>query len=158
MDYTIFKPLNKFTKMKKENYSCSLTANTTASQATKGISNVCGWWAKNFEGSAQKAGDIFTVRFGETFVTFTVAELIPGKKIVWHVKDCFLHWQNDKTEWTGTDVVFDIAEKNNATQINFTHIGLVPEVECYQTCIKGWHQYVKESLPKLLMEHKGLPS
>jgi hypothetical protein len=38
------------------------------------------------------------------------------------------------------------------------HIGLVPEIECYTSCVKGWDQYVKGSLFKLLTEGKGLPN
>ena len=34
---------------------------------------------------------------------------MPGKKVVWHVLDCYLHWLKDKTEWKDTDVVFDIS-------------------------------------------------
>ncbi|MEP7110763.1 MAG: hypothetical protein ABI760_22405 [Ferruginibacter sp.] len=80
-----------------------------------------------------------------------------GEKIVWHVTDCFLHWLKDKTEWKNTDVVFEISEKENSTQINFTHIGLSPEVECFEVCVKGWDQYVKGSLVKLLTTSKGQP-
>ncbi len=52
---------------------------------------------------------------------------------------------------------FEISTKDNSTQIHFTHIGLVPEVECYDMCVKGWDQYVKGSLLKLITEGKGQP-
>ena len=144
--------------MKKQDYNCSITANITAKEAIKGISCVSDWWAKHFEGSSQNLGDVFTVRFGETFVTFKITEIIADTKIVWAVTDCYLHWLKDKTEWKDTKVVWEIFEKNNSTQVNFTQIGLVPEIECYASCIKGWDQYVKGSLLKLLTEKKGLPN
>ena len=50
-----------------------------------------------------------------------------------------------------------ISTKDNLTQINFTHIGLVPEVECYDMCVKGWDQYVKGSLLKFITEGEGQP-
>lgn len=140
-----------------KNYRCEFTANVTAKEAFKGISRVSEWWAKNFEGSAQNLNDVFTVRFGETFVTFKLTEVIPDAKVVWTITDCYLHWLKDKTEWTNTKVVWEISEKNKSTEINFTHVGLVPEIECYEACIKGWDEYVKGSLPKLLTENKGLP-
>jgi hypothetical protein len=31
------------------------------------------------------AGDSFTVRFGETFIDFTVSKFLPYKKVVWNV-------------------------------------------------------------------------
>jgi hypothetical protein len=38
-----------------------------------------------------------------------------------------------------------------------THIGLVPGVECYEDCKKGWNFYVGESLFRWMTEGKGLP-
>ena len=144
--------------MKKQNYECSITANTSAHRAFESINHVIQWWAKNLEGKSEKQNDVFTVHFGETFVTFKVAESIPDKKISWHVTDCYLHWLEDKKEWNNTDVVFEILPENNSTKINFTHIGLQPQVECYNDCVKGWDQYVKGSLLELMTNDKGQPS
>jgi hypothetical protein len=116
------------------------------------------WWAKNFEGSAARAGDIFTVRFGSTFVTFLVAEMVPGRKVVWQVTDCFLHWPQDKTEWRHTKCVWELELSEGVVQINFTHVGLAPEVECYENCRKGWDQHIKGSLLSLLVNGKGMPA
>ena len=143
--------------MKKQNYHCSITANVSVKEAIENINHVSAWWTENFEGHSEKLNDIFTVRFGETFVTFKVIEVIAGKKIVWQVTDCYLHWLKDKKEWNDTKLLWEISTVNNLTQINFTHIGLAPEIECYDNCVKGWDQYVKGSLLKLITEGKGLP-
>ena len=143
--------------MKKQDYNTIITTDKTAKQAFKSISNVSKWWTENLEGQSQKLDDIFTVRFGETFVAHKIVEVVPDKKVVWQVTDCYLHWLKDKKEWKGTRMSFEVSTKNNSTQINFTHIGLVPEIECYDGCAKGWNQYVKESLFKLITEGKGLP-
>jgi len=143
--------------MKNENYNCTITANITANEAFNGICKVTEWWSKNIDGNTGKLNDVFTYHPNDTWVTFRITEYIPGKKIVWHVTDCYLHFQNDKTEWKNTDVVFDISANGNSTQINFTHIGLVPEAECYAGCVKGWDQYFKGSLLKLLATGKGQP-
>ena|SRR5882762_3558669 len=138
-------------------YHCSITTTNTAKEAFENICDVSAWWATNFEGSAKKPGDLFTVRFGETFVTFQINEAIPEKKVEWYVTDCNLHWLRDKKEWKDTKIVWEISSKNNTTQIDMTHVGLVPGVECYDTCENGWDHFVKESLFKLLTENKGLP-
>jgi hypothetical protein len=39
-----------------------------------------------------------------------------------------------------------------------THIGIVPSVECYDSCEKGWDLYIKESLFKYINEGRGIPS
>ena len=43
----------------------------------------------------------------------------------------------NKKEWNNTEVVFEISSESNKTKIHFTHIGLVPGVECYAACEKG---------------------
>ncbi len=143
--------------MNQQNYQCSITAGITPHEAFEYINRVNEWWAKNFEGSAEKLNDVFTVRFGETFVTFKVAESIPGKKIAWKVTDCYLPWLKNKTEWNGTTVLFEIVPLGDETRITMTHIGLVPEVECFGACEAGWNKHFKGSLFKLLTEHAGVP-
>lgn len=142
---------------KEQDYYVSISANATAQEAFKSINNVPGWWTKNFEGHSEKPNDIFTVRFGETFITSKIVELIPDKKIVWHVIDCNKHWLKNRKEWKDTKMSWEISTENNVTQISFTHIGLVPGIECYNGCEKAWNFYVKESLFKLLNEGKGMP-
>ena len=60
-----------------------------------------------------------------------ITEFVPGKKVVWHMRGCRINFVKDKTEWNGTDVVFEIARKGNKTELRFTHVGLVPAIECY---------------------------
>jgi hypothetical protein len=143
--------------MNQQNYNCTIVVNNTPEEAFESINRVSAWWTKNLEGSSQKLHDVFTVRFGETFVTATIIESIPDKKILWHIRDCYLHWLKDKMEWKDTKISWEISNKNNSTTISMTHIGLVPEIECYQQCEKGWNFYVGESLFKLITEHEGLP-
>jgi len=143
--------------MEQQNYHCSITANITAKEAFEGINNVSEWWAKKLEGSLQKLNDVFTTRFGETFVTFKVIEFIPHKKIVWLVTDCNLHWISDKKEWNDTRISFEISTKGDSTRIDMTHFGLFPGRECFNDCEVGWNHHIKESLSMLLTQHEGLP-
>jgi hypothetical protein len=103
----------------------------TPDEAYAKIANVGGWWAKRFKGKALNMNDTFTVEFGETKVAFEITEAMPGKKVVWKVTDCYLHWLNDKTEWKGTTIVWDITATNGTTKIDMTHVGLKPGIECY---------------------------
>ena len=77
--------------------------------------------------------------------------------LVWKVTDCNLHWIKAKKEWKNTEVVFEISSENNKTTIDFTHVGLVPGVECYNDCEVGWNGHVTSSLAKLINEGKGNP-
>jgi hypothetical protein len=144
--------------MKKQDYNASLTVDVTPHEAFKSINSVTKWWTENLEGSSRKLNDEFTVRFDDVHLSKQkLVELIPDKKVVWLVTDSKLNFVKEKQEWTNTKISFEIAEKNGKTQIKFVHYGLVPEVECFEGCTKGWDQYIKGSLFKLLTEGKGKP-
>ncbi len=144
--------------MKAENFNCRITANVTAAEAMEAISQVSHWWAKDVTGSTEKLNDEFTVRFGETFVDFKIIEFIPGNKIVWLVTNSYLPWLKDRSEWKTTKVIFRISTIDNQTTVNFTHSGLVPQLECYDTCVAGWNKYIPGSLRQLLNNGVGQPA
>lgn len=144
--------------MKEQDYTESIIVNATPQEAFKSINSVTKWWTENLEGRSQKLNDEFTVRFGDVHVsTQKLVEVIPDKKVVWLVTDSKLNFIKDKQEWTGTKICFELSNHDNKTQINFTHTGLIPDVECYDMCVKGWDQYIKGSLFKLLTDGKGTP-
>lgn len=142
--------------MAQMDYRKTFRSNVTAKDAYNTIANVSDWWTTSFKGKAMNLNDTFSVTFGETKVNFKVIEEIPYTRLVWEVTDCYLHWLANKTEWTGTKIVWNISEDKTATNIEMTHVGLVPSIECYKDCEAGWNQYVGESLPKLLAEGKGI--
>ena len=144
--------------MTQQDYKLSISAPVSASEAYDKIARVSEWWAKDFTGSADNLGDVFTVRFGETFVDFQVTEAVPSRKAVWHVTDCYLPWLQHKTEWNGTNVEFEIAADQNETTVTLTHEGLVPEVECFDGCVQGWNQYFGGSFRQFLTEGHGMPN
>jgi len=136
--------------MKQQDYTTSITVNAAPPDVFKDINNVQDWWTRDFEGSSKKTGDVFTVHFGETFITIKIIELVPDKKILWHVIDCNKHWLKDKKEWKDTKISWEISSTDSGTKINFTHIGLAPGMECYTGCERAWNSYIEESLYKLL--------
>jgi len=85
-------------------------------------------------------------------------EVIPGKKVVWLVTDNYFNFTKDKSEWKGTKISFDISKKDNKTQLRFTHLGLVPEYECFDICSNAWGQYIQHSLRNLITIGKGQPN
>jgi hypothetical protein len=74
------------------------------------------------------------------------------------VTDNYFKFTKDKTEWTGTKISFEISEKDNQTQLRFTHIGLVPQYECYEICTDSWSNYIHNSLRDLIVTGKGQPN
>ena len=132
--------------MENQNYHTSIRVNTPALEAFEKISLVDQWWGKDFEGKAKNPGDTFLIRFGETYVNFEIVESVPGQKLLWLVTDCNLHWLKDRKEWKGTKMSFQISPEKDLTRIHVTHIGLIPGIECYDNCKKGWDFYIQESL------------
>jgi hypothetical protein len=83
-----------------------------------------------------------------------LVEVIPGKKLVWLVLDNFFNFTEDKSEWKGTKVTFEISK----TEIHFTHQGLVPQYECFNLCSNAWGSYINGSLRSLIETGKGRPN
>ncbi|HEU4718325.1 MAG TPA: SRPBCC domain-containing protein [Bacteroidia bacterium] len=147
--------------MEKKNYHRTISVSASPEATMKKISQVNRWWKKDFSGSAGKVNDRFTVPFGElsgesSFVDFMVTEMTADKKTVWKVTDCNLPWFSNKKEWKATEVVFELSEENGKTRIDFTHVGLVPEVECYEACEKGWDSHVTRDLLAFIDEEKTI--
>jgi len=144
--------------MKGKDYHITLTVKGTTHEVFNDINKVTKWWNENLTGSSKKLNDEFTVLFGEVHVsTQKLIEIVPDKKVVWLVTQSNLNFIKKRDEWTGTKISFELSEKDGKTQIDFTHHGLVPEVECFTDCQKGWDYYLKGSLYKLLTTGKGEP-
>jgi hypothetical protein len=145
--------------MKSQNYSTAFTVGQTPEKAFAAINNVRGWWSGNIEGSTDKLGDEWTYRYKDIhYSKQKITELIPGKKVAWLVLDSSLNFVEDKTEWNGTKITFEIVKKDDKTEVRFTHMGLTPEVECYGACSNAWGGYINSSLRKLIAKGKGQPN
>ena len=145
--------------MNSRNYTIAFTVNQTPQEAFAAINNVRGWWSEEIEGSTNKLGAEFKYHFKDIHrCKLKITELIPGKKVVWHVLENHFNFTKDKTEWKGTDIAFEISSKGGKTEIRFTHIGLVPEYECYDACSEGWGFYINTSLRDLIANGKGQPN
>lgn len=142
---------------KNKDLTISILVPKAAKEVFDAIRDVKSWWVGDVTGDANKVGSEFTYKYKD-FHTSTqkVTELIPGKKVVWHVEDAVLSFTKDKKEWKGTDIVFEILPEGDQTQIKFTHKGLTPEVECFEACSGGWDFYVTKSLKNFVVNGKGL--
>ncbi len=87
-----------------------------------------------------------------------ITEFVPGKRVVWHTSDSRLNFVEDKAEWTGTDVVFEITKKGDKTELRFTHVGLVPALACYGDCSGAWDFYINDHLRRLITTSEEKPN
>ena len=61
-----------------------------------------------------------------------------------------VNFTQDKTEWTGTQVTFDISRIGDKTEVRFNHVGFVPEYECFDRCSNAWGFYINSRLRSLI--------
>lgn len=105
-----------------------------------------------------KLGTKFTFQYRDLHrTTQKITELIPGRKVIWQVVESDIGFIVDKAEWLGTKVVFEITRKGSRTQIQFKHMGLMPALECYETCSGAWNFYVRKSRRALITTGRGEP-
>jgi len=144
--------------METSDFSTTLLVDQTPEEAFKAIVNVNGWWTGNpgVEGSADKVNDEFTYAYDPYhYSKQRVTELVPGKKVAWLVTDSQLSFVQQKDEWTNTKIIFDITRQGDQTQVKFTHVGLMPDGECYNDCSNAWGSYIKNSLRDLIAATKS---
>jgi len=139
--------------MSGPNFSVTYTVNQTPEEVFNAINNVRGWWSgePGAKGTTDKLGAVWTYQFRDLhFTKQKITEFVPGKKVVWQVLDSTLSFVKDTTEWNGSKITFEIAKKGSKTELRFTHVGLVPDVECYGNCSSAWGYYVKGPLRALI--------
>lgn len=139
-----------------QNYTTTFTVDQTPEEAFAAINNVRAWWSGEIEGNTDKLGEEFTYRYEDVhYSKQKITEVIPGKKVVWLVVEANLKFVEDKSEWKGTQITFEIARQGDKTEVRFAHIGLVPEYECFESCSNAWAYYINGSLRSLITKGNG---
>jgi hypothetical protein len=145
--------------MKEDSFTVAVTVDQTPADAFAAINDVRGWWSGEIDGRTDQIGAQFTYRYQDIHrSTQEITELIPGQRVAWHVLDGYLNFTADKTAWTGTDITFDISATDAGTEVRFTHAGLVPQDECFESCSTAWTFYIGTSLRDLITAGAGQPN
>lgn len=138
-----------------ENYQYRFTTSHSPKYVYDLLLDVKQWWSGLFQetitGNSEKLGDEFSFEAGggAHFSRQQLIELIPLEKIVWSVQESHLSFLNDPDEWNDTLISFDLFTEDNKTVVLFTHQGLAPEIECYDSCSSAWTQYLHQLEIKL---------
>ena len=159
--------------MNSQNFTATIVVNKTPHDVFNAINNVRGWWSEEIEGATEKLNDVFNYHFEDIHrCQIKLIAVVPDQKVVWLVMDNYFkpgifgdtsrkspaEIIAGEAEWVNTTIHFEIAEKDDRTQLRFTHQGLVPEYECYEICENGWNHYIRESLLDLITKGKGQPN
>ncbi|MEW9697572.1 SRPBCC domain-containing protein [Paenibacillus sp. SI8] len=141
-----------------QSFSTSFTVDQSPDEVFAAINNVRGWWSEEIEGRTDELGQ-FKHHYQDMHrCTIQITELVPGKKVVWHIVDNYFNFVKDKSEWKDTDIVFEIDKKGDHTEVRFTHVGLIPAYECYNVCSDAWGSCINGSLRNLITKGKDQPN
>jgi len=144
--------------MNDNSFTTTFTVAQSPEQVFAAITNPRAWWGEGITGEAAKLGGEFTYRHGKIHLSVQkISELVPNQKLVWKITKSQLNFVAHKSEWDGTEVIFEIAKKGDKTTLTVTHAGLVPQFECFEGCSAGWSFYLNQSLKSLIETGHGEP-
>ena len=142
--------------MNNPNCAIAFAVDQSPAEIFAAIANPRAWWSQAIKGDADKLGAVFYHQYQNSHrCTLVVSELVRDRKVVWHVLQNYFDFVKDETEWTGTDVVFEIVTTGEKAEVRFTHVGLSPAQECYYVCSEGRNSLIRGSLRALITTGKG---
>jgi uncharacterized protein YndB with AHSA1/START domain len=145
--------------MNSQHYTAAFSVAQSPAEVFAAVTNPRAWWSEEIEGPTDRLGAEFEYHYQDIHrARFRITEVVPDTKVVWHVLANEFNFVKDKAEWTGTDVVFEIAKQGDGTELRFTHVGLTPAYDCYDVCSDAWGAYVRGSLRDLIATGKGTPN
>lgn len=145
--------------MTSPSFTTAFLVDQSPEDAFDAITNVRGWWSGQIDGATDELGSEFTYRYQDVhYSKQRITELVPNEKVVWQVLDAYLNFTEDPNEWTGTEVTFEVSPQGRQTQVRFSHLGLVPDFECYDKCSSAWNFYINNSLRRLITNGQGEPN
>lgn len=144
--------------MGSQNFTATILVDKSPMQAFEAITNPRAWWGQEIEGHTDRLDEEWTYRYKDMHLSRQkTVEMVPGRKVAWQVVDATMSFLEDKAEWKDTTIVFDISPKGDRTEVRFTHVGLAPEVECFEVCSDAWGGLINGSLRSLIETGSGDP-
>jgi uncharacterized protein YndB with AHSA1/START domain len=92
-----------------------------------------GWWTDDAE-FEPRVGSVALFGFGNrtTIFRMRIADLVPGRRVVWHC-------EGEPGEWQDTQLIFELVPTpNGGTRLRFRHAGWRSPDGCFATCNSRW--------------------
>ena len=138
-----------------KSFSYNFNTSKSSEEIFELLLSVKKWWSgfheETITGNSVEINDEFSFLAGGGvhYSKQRLIELVPNRKIVWQVIETNLTFLDNPKEWLNTKFGFDIEKYGEKSKVTFTHEGLVPSFECYQSCTTAWTEYM-EQLEKML--------
>ena len=114
------------------------------------------WWTEDCDVGTE-VGGTHVFRFGPHRKQFRIASLIPNREVRWHCTASSIVGLQRPGEWVGTEILFRVQPLGQGrSRLAFEHIGLKPELECWDICQDGWRHFLV-SLKMLVEGGRGTP-
>lgn len=128
-------------------YTTRFRVEWTPATVYAAINDPRSWWDGELDGATDQVGAEFTYRYREQhFSRQRVIELTPNERVAWQVVEGGPAFASERSEWSGTTIVFELSPVGDGTEVRFTHLGLVSQLECFDACTSAWAYYVGDSL------------
>src|ERR1700761_2312857 len=102
--------------MTNQNFTTTLVVNQSPEEAFSAIINPRAWWSEEITGGTANLNDVFNYHYEDVHICkFRIIEVIPNKKMVWLVLENYFKFTNDKTEWVGNTISFEISAEGDQT-------------------------------------------
>ncbi|HVA89775.1 MAG TPA: SRPBCC domain-containing protein [Chloroflexota bacterium] len=99
-------------------------------------SGLANWWTK-VSGSGLEGGEL-RFMFGDDPLSMRVDKAERPSVVRWTA----LAFE-PLPDWEGTTISFDVSpNEHGGSRLHFQHTGMTPRLECFNTCSKGWEQYL----------------
>lgn len=145
--------------MKTKDFTTIFQVGQSPAEVFNAVTNPRGWWSEEIVGGTSQLNDVFDYHFEDLHrCRIKLIEVIPNEVMVWHVLENHFKFTDDESEWKDTKIVFEITKAGDKTQLQMTHVGLVPEYECFEICKDAWTTYIQKSLKGLITTGKGSPN
>lgn len=138
-------------------YTFSYDVPQSPGEVYDAVIDVRGWWSQRITGDTDRLGEFVYEVPGIHRTHARVVELTPSRRVVWRVLENWFASSPDVDEWAGSQIAFDIEPVEGGTRLTFTHVGLTPELECFEGCSVGWSRHALESLRMLITTGTGMP-
>ena len=84
----------------RHDFSTVILVDQTPKAAFDAINNPRAWWGQDIDGNTDVIGEEWSYRYKDMHYSMhRTVELVPGRKVVWHVVDGTLNFVHDKSEW-----------------------------------------------------------